>query len=298
MTTSTWGKRLTTAHTAEQPVHLTPVSVKKRPATWLSPAFILGGGIVLLLVMLALLGPHIAPYDMAQIAPADRLQAPSAAHFLGTDAFGRDLFSRILVGARLSLAVAALAVTVGAVPGITLGLLAGMYPGLPENVLTRVMDAWIAVPGILLAIVIAAAFDRSALVIAVALGVAGVPTYYRQARAEALGVRAALYIEAARSLGCQERHVLLRHVLPNVLPSLLVLVSLRAGGMLLAASALGFIGLGAPPPTPEWGALVAEGREHFRQAWWLISYPGLAIALTVFGFNLLGDGLRDMLRAA
>jgi ABC-type dipeptide/oligopeptide/nickel transport system permease subunit len=295
MTTSTW------MNAAAEPAVSANVRVLAPPASQptsrtLPVALIIGLAIVGVLILLAVLAPAIAPYDMARIAPADRLQAPSAAHWFGTDAFGRDLFSRVLVGARLSLTVALLAVIIGGVPGILLGLLAGMYPGLAENLLTRMMDAWMAVPSLLLAIVIAAAFGRTTLVIALALGVAGVPTYYRLTRAETLRVREALFVEAARSVGCRESHIMLYHTLPGVLPSLLVLISHRAGAMLLAASALGFIGLGAQPPAPEWGALITEGRDHFHQAWWLMSFPGVAITLTVLGFNLLGDGLRDMLR--
>ncbi len=267
-----------------------PASQRRYPT-----ALVAGAVIVLALALVAALAPQLAPYDMARISPADRLQPPSWEHLFGTDAFGRDLFSRVLYGARLSLAVAVLAVAIAALPGILLGVLAGMYTGFLESLLTRLMDAWIAVPSLLLAVVMAAALGRSTLVLALALGLVGISTYYRQARAETLLVRGALYVEAARALGCPELHTLRHHVLPNVLPSLLVLVSLRIGAMLLAVSALGFIGLGAPPPEPEWGALMAEGRDYLRQAWWLTFFPGLAIALTTFGLNLLGDGLRDAL---
>lgn len=254
-----------------------------------------GGVFVLALVVVALAAPHIVPYDIARISPADRLQAPSAAHLFGTDAFGRDLFSRVLYGTRFSLTVAALAVFVAAVPGIMLGVLAGMKPGLVEGILTRLMDAWMAVPSLLLAIVMAATLGRSVVVLGVALGLAGIPTYYRQSRAETLRVSGAQYVDAARSLGGREEHIILRHVLPNVMPSLLVLISLRVGGLLLAVGALGFIGLGVQQPDPEWGALMAEGRDYLRQAWWLTFFPGIAIAVTTFSLNLLGDGLRDFL---
>lgn len=267
---------------------------KLRTRRW-SASLVIGLIILGGLIAVALLAPYIAPYDMAKMAPADRLQGPSWLHLLGTDAFGRDLFSRILIGARISLTVAALAVGLAALPGVLLGILAGMHTGLLEGFLTRLMDAWIAVPSLLLAVVMAAALGRSSLVLAASLALAGLPTYYRQTRAETLLVRESLYVNAARALGGTDAHVIRQHVLPNVLPNLLVLVSLRLGAMLLAASALGFIGLGVQPPEPEWGTLMADGRDYLYQAWWLTFFPGLAIALAVFGLNLLGDGLRDRL---
>lgn len=256
---------------------------------------VIGLLIVAVILLIAALAPRIAPYDMAAMSMQERLQPPSLAHPFGTDLYGRDLFSRVLYGARLSVAVALLAVLISALPGIAAGIIAGMYPGLAESAVSRLVDAWIAVPGLLLAIVMVASLGRSALVIALALGLAGIPTYYRQARAETLRVRDAQYIEAVRAAGASERYLLRHHVLPNVLPLLLVLMSLRAGGMLLAVSALSFIGLGAQPPQPEWGALLAEGRDYLEPAWWLTFFPGCAIALTVFGLNLIGDSLRDVL---
>ncbi|MBN2471032.1 MAG: ABC transporter permease [Anaerolineae bacterium] len=261
----------------------------------LPSSLVIGGVIVLAVLLAALLAPHLTPYDMAKMNPADRLQSPSLVHPFGTDPMGRDLFSRVIFGARLSLTVAGLAVTIAGVPGILLGILAGMYPGWLENILSRVMDAWIAVPSLLLAIVMAATLGRSTLVIALALGLAGISTYYRQARAETLRARGMGYVEAARALGVRERCVIAHHILPNVLPPLLVLLAFRTGGMLMAVSALGFIGLGAPPPDPEWGTLIADGRNYIAQAWWLTAFPGAAITITVFGLNMLGDGLRDLL---
>lgn len=254
-----------------------------------------GGGIVLLLFVLAVFAPQIAPYDMAKMVPTDRLQAPSLQHPFGTDLYGRDLFSRVVFGSRLSLSVAVIAVGLAALPGTLFGVLAGVRDGFLSDVCTLLMDAWLAFPGVLLALVMSVAFGRSTLVLAIALGIAGVPAYFRIARAETMRVRGALYVHAARSLGCAETWVLVRHVLPNMLPTLLVFVSLRLGRMLLAVSALSFIGLGAQPPDPEWGTLLAEGRDYMQQAPWLTIFPGLLIAVTVFGFNSLGDGLRDLL---
>lgn len=273
-----------------------PAQRKPKIATSVqSPGLKIGIVIAASVLLLAILAPHIVPYDIAKIAPRERLEAPSLAHPFGTDLYGRDLFSRVLYGTRLSVGAAVATVLFAAVPGIALGILAGLYPGIVADIISRITDAWMAVPGLLLAIAMVASFGRSPLVLAFALGIAGIPTYYRQARIETMRVRGELFVEAARTLGAKENQVLLYHVLPHVLPLLLVLIFLRTGGMLLAFSALSFIGLGAQPPAPEWGALLAEGRDYVEQAWWLTFFPGCAIAITVFGFNLIGDAFRDVL---
>lgn len=261
----------------------------------LSPALLVGIVVVSMIAIFAIFAEALAPYDIAQMNPAERLQGPSANHLFGTDLFGRDLFSRVIMGSRLSLSVALFAVAIGALPGILLGMLAGMYNGLFASICSYLMDAWMAVPGLLLAIALAAAFGRSTSVLAIALGLASIPVYYRQTRAETLRTSSCLYIEAAHSIGCKERHILMRHVLPNIAPTVIVLVTLRIGGMLMAVSAFSFVGLGAQPPTPEWGALLADGREYMQNAWWLTFFPGCALAITIFGLNMLGDGLRDLL---
>lgn len=259
------------------------------------PSLLIGLTIVVVIMVIALFAPHLAPYDFAKMMPSHRLQAPSLAHPFGTDNLGRDLFSRVLIGGRTSLFIALVTVTVAAVPGILVGLLAGMYPGRIERLASRIADAWIALPGLLLAIAMSAAFGRSMLVLALAFGLAGIPAYYRQTRAETLRIRSELYVGAARALGAPEGQILRRHIIPNVLPPLVVLLSLRVGGMLVAVSSLSFIGLGAQPPDPEWGTLLADGRDYLERAGWLSLFPGLAIAVTVFGLNLVGDGLRDWL---
>lgn len=243
----------------------------------------------------ALFAPKIMPYDPNMMSISERLQAPSAAHWLGTDAYGRDLFSRIVVGARDSLSVAVGAVLISLIPGVLIGMIAGLKRGWLEHITTQIMDAWLALPGLLLALVMAAAFGRSLHVLMFALGLASIPAFYRICRAETMRVANEEYVAASVACGAALPHLLMRHILPGVAPSLIVIATLRVGQMLLATSALGFIGLGAPPPTPEWGALLAEAREYMHMAWWLMWYPGLAIALTVFGFNLLGDRLRDWL---
>lgn len=269
--------------------------VPQSPRKKISRTFVVGLVIVLFMLILALFAPVIIPYDVAAMSPADRLQAPSLSHPFGTDYFGRDLFSRVIFGARLSLSVTINAVLIGAVPGIIFGIWAGTQRGWFEHITTQVMDAWLALPAILVALVMAAVFGRSLVVLTFAVGLAGIPAYYRIARAEAMRISHETYIEAALSLGATRLHLFVRHVLPNIFPAMLVMMTLRTGRLLLAVSALSFIGLGAPPPAPEWGALLADSKDYMHMAWWLMWFPGLFIAVTVYGFNMLGDGLRDML---
>jgi ABC-type dipeptide/oligopeptide/nickel transport system permease subunit len=191
--------------------------------------------------------------------------------------------------------MSALAALLAALPGTGLGLLAGYRQGWLEQILSRLIDAWLALPGMLLAIVLVARMGPSLTATAVALGLVGIPSYYRLVRNGTLSVRHALYVEAARSIGASEVRILLRHILPNLASPLIVLTTLRLGMVLLAGGSLSFIGLGAQPPQPEWGALLATGRDYMGTAWWLALFPGLAITATVMGFNLLGDGLRDVL---
>lgn len=259
---------------------------------------VVGGTLVGLLLLAAVLAPVIAPFDPDAIAPADRLLPPSLVHPFGTDALGRDLFSRVLYGARTALQLAVPSVLLGALPGIGLGLLAGYYSGLLDQLLSRVMDAWLAFPGLLLAVVMVAVLGPSLPTTILALGIVGIPSYYRLTRNGTLSARHLPYVEAARALGLRDGRVLLRHILPNLASPLVVLVTMRLGTIILAGGALSFIGLGVQPPTPEWGALLAAGRDSMDRAWWLALFPGLAITGSVMGFNLLGDGLRDFLSPA
>jgi ABC-type dipeptide/oligopeptide/nickel transport system permease subunit len=256
---------------------------------------LLGAGIVALLILTALLAPALTPYPPDQMAPAVRLQPPSPEHPFGTDLFGRDLFSRVVYGSRIALQMSLLSVLLAAVPGIWLGLVAGYHRGWGEQILSRAMEAWIAFPGMLLAIVLVALLGPSLETTVIALGVVGLPSFYRLARSGAVAARHALYVEAAQAVGVGSTRILLRHILPNMASPLIVLVTLRMGTLLLAAGGLSFIGLGAQPPLPEWGALLAAGRDYLDSAWWLSLFPGLAFTLSVTGFNLLGDGLRDLL---
>lgn len=261
----------------------------------LRPHLLVGGGLVGLMVLAALLAPVLAPSPPDLVRPALRLQPPGPAHPFGTDPFGRDLFSRVLYGARIALQMSTLGALLAALPGTGLGLLAGYHRGWLEQVLSRVMDAWLAFPGLLLAIVLVARLGPSLTATVVALGIVGIPSYYRLVRNGTLSACHALYVEAARSIGASDARILLRHILPNLASSIIVLTTLRLGTVLLAAGGLSFIGLGAQPPQPEWGALLAVGRDYMDTAWWLAVFPGLAITAGVMGFNLLGDGLCDAL---
>jgi ABC-type dipeptide/oligopeptide/nickel transport system permease subunit len=260
-----------------------------------TPSLWFGGVTVVLLLLVAFLAPWLAPYPPEQVLSGGRLEPPGLLHPFGTDSLGRDLLSRVLFGARIALETAALGAGISAGLGISLGLLAGFYRDWVDQLLSRVIEIWLAMPGLLFAIVIVARLGPSLRNAAIALGIIGVPSFFRLARSGALSARESAYVAAARSLGAADTRIITRHILPNLAPSLVVLATMRLGVMVLASGGLSFIGLGAQPPEPEWGALLADGRSYMGVAPWLAIYPGLCITLTVVGLNLFGDGLRDML---
>jgi peptide/nickel transport system permease protein len=258
----------------------------QNPAAWC-------GAILLVAIFgLSLAAPSLAPYDPIATAPVDQLQPPSLNHLLGTDLFGRDVWSRVLWGGRLSLGAGTVAVALAVLPGGLVGLLAGYAGGRLDSVLMRVIDVLLAFPSLLLALTIVALLGPGLVSVALAVGLAGIPRFARLVRASALGVRSEPYIEAARVTGCRPARILLTHVAPNVREVVIPLVSLEFGYVLLNISALSFLGLGAQPPTPEWGAMLAEGRALLRHAPWVPTAPGVAITLSVLAFNLLGDALN------
>jgi peptide/nickel transport system permease protein len=277
------------------------LAVRRRPSVRLlagqgfSPSLWIGGGIVLLLLLSALLAPLLAQYPPDLVVGEARLQPPSAAHPFGTDALGRDVFSRVVYGARIAVWMAVVGVGIAAAAGVTLGLLAGYYSGWADQVLSRVMEVWMAFPSLLLAIIIVARLGPSLRNAVVVLGIVGAPSFYRLTRGCTISARQYTYVEAARAVGASDGRILVRHILPNIAPSLLVLATMRLGMLVLAGGGLSFIGLGAQPPQPEWGALLAAGRDYVDTAPWLAIFPGLCITLVVAGFNLFGDGLRDAL---
>lgn len=256
---------------------------------------LMGLAIVTILTVLALAAPWIAPADPLRGSLDVSLHAPSRTFWFGTDVQGRDVLSRVLFGARLSLAVGLVSQTVAGVLGVALGLAAGYYGRWVDACIMRLADVTLAFPSLLLLIAIAAAVNPSLPVVFVVIGLVGWAGVARVVRGEVLGLRTRDFVQAARALGASDVRILLRHLLPGVLAPVIVIATLGIGGAIMAEAALSFVGLGARPPTPSWGAMVADGRDLLRVAPWVSLVPGLAIGLTVLGVNLLGDGLRDAL---
>lgn len=258
------------------------------------PIGVLGIIIILLVVLTAIFAAQIAPY-----APTSqkfrRLQPPSATNWLGTDDLGRDVFSRIVYGSRISLQVGIIAVTLALSIGVTLGVLSGYIGGAFDNTVMRVVDLMFAFPGLVLAIVIAGLLGPSITNAMIAIGIIYAPTYARVARSSVLTVNNELYLEAARLTGGGHLHIIRKHILPNILAPLVILTTLSMSTAILTEAALSFLGLGTQPPDPSWGKMLSEGRRFMEIAWWTTVFPGVAIVIAVLGFNLLGDGLRDAL---
>jgi peptide/nickel transport system permease protein len=263
-----------------------------------SPLITAGGAVALLIVLAALLAPLLAPFpgDAGSATnPVAALQAPSLHHLFGTDQVGRDVFSRVLYGARVSPLVAVFVLVIASVVGIPLGIVAGYFGGVADEIIMRITDIFLAFPSLLLSLAFAAVLPPSLTSLTIAIAITWWPWYTRLIRGQAASVAGRPYVESCRALGIPTWRILLRHVLPNSVTPLIVQVSLDFGGVILTASALSFLGLGAQDPTPDWGLMVAEGENYFTTQWWLVTYPGLAIMLTALAFNLLGDGLRDVL---
>jgi ABC-type dipeptide/oligopeptide/nickel transport system permease subunit len=252
-----------------------------------------GLAVVAALALVALAAPWLAPGDPYRGDLTRGLQPPSAAYLLGTDAQGRDVLSRVLFGARLSLAVGLGSQAIALAAGLALGLVAGYYGRWIDGLVMRVADVTLAFPSLLLLIAVAAAVKPSLPVICVVIGLVGWAGMARLVRGQVLVVRALEYVQAGRALGISDARLVTRHVLPNVLAPVIVAATLGIGGAIMAEAALSFVGLGAQPPTPSWGAMVAEGRDLLRVAPWVSLFPGVAIGVAVLGLNLVGDGLRD-----
>lgn len=260
-------------------------------------AALLGASLILLLILAAVFAPVLSPFpgDVADFHTANRLRPPDAVHWLGTDRMGSDLVSRILFGARITIAIALIAVGSAVVIGVPIGLVAGYYAGWPSNLLMRVSDIFLAVPQIVLAIAIAQTLGPSIENVILALSITYWPFWARLVYAETRSVKNEVFVESAIALGASSWRVMVMHILPNIASAIIVRTSIGMGATILTAAALGFLGLGAPPPAPEWGRMIAESREFLPEAWWYATAPGIAIFLVVMGFNLLGDGLRDIL---
>lgn len=253
--------------------------------------------IIAVLLLVALLAPWLAthPADVSEFHPAERLKSPSAAHFFGTDRMGGDVFSRLVFGARITITIALIAVGTAVLIGVPIGLMAGYYRNWISELLMRISDIFLSVPQIVLAIAIAQTLGPSIENVIIALSLTYWPFWARLVYAETRSALNETFIEAAIALGASPWRVMLLHVLPNISSSIIVRTTIGMGGTILTAAALGFLGLGPPPPTPEWGRTIAESREFLPDAWWYATAPGLAIFFVVMGFNLLGDGLRDIL---
>lgn len=260
-----------------------------------SPLSIVGTVLVGLILGVAVLAPWIAIYDPLVQDFTVRLQPPSRAHWFGTDQFGRDIFSRVVFGSRIALQIILIVSVISGGVGALVGWIAGYFGGPVEEVLMRLTDMFLAFPSLVLAMAFAAALGPSLPNMILAISLVTWTPYARLARGETLRTKAQDFVEAARAIGASDVRIIFRHVLPMTLSVLIVQLTLRMGTIVLTAAGLGFLGLGAQPPTPEWGAMVSDGRNYIVDQWWMSTLPGSAIAVGVLGFNLLGDGIRDML---
>lgn len=253
----------------------------------------IGSIILLVLIAASLAAPLLTSKDPNAIDPTATLQPPSREHPMGTDHIGRDVFARFLYGGQLSLRVGLIAITIGATIGVTIGLFAGYYGGWLDAGSSWLTDVLLSFPDILLALAIIAVLGPGITNAMLAIGIAFIPSFMRLTRGNVLAIREMGYVEAARAIGVADWQILLRHILPNTLRTLLVLLTVGIGSAILAGAALSFLGLGAQPPTPEWGAMLNAGQKFIRQAWWLTVFPGLGIFLTVLAINLIGDAISD-----
>ena len=257
----------------------------------------LGLTILVMLALTAIFADVIADYDTKVIAQdiPNRLQGPSMEHWCGTDEFGRDIFARLVHGSRVSLVVGLISVSISLFIGGALGAIAGYYGGRVDNVIMRIMDIFLAVPSILLAMTIVAALGTSLVNVMLAIGVSGVPGYARIVRASVMSIKDQEFVEASRAIGAKSPTTIFREILPNCLAPIIVQATLSVAGAILSTASLSFIGLGVQPPSPEWGTMLSGGRNYLRDALHLTLFPGLAIVITILALNLLGDGLRDAL---
>lgn len=255
----------------------------------------IGLAIIIVLIFTAIFAPWLAPYDPFKVKTPNRLKPPSREHLLGTDDMGRDVFSRILHGSRISIMVGVVVVTISLSIGVPLGAISGYFGGKMDSSLMRITDIFLGLPSLILALAIAAALGRGIMNTMIAISITWWPWYARLVRGQTLSIREMGYIEAARAAGGSNFHIILKHVLPNCISPIIVTASMDLGYTILAAAGLGFIGLGAQPPSPEWGLMVSIGRTYMMNYPWVATFPGLAILITVLGFNLVGDGLRDLL---
>lgn len=251
--------------------------------------------ILIVLILTAILAPVLAPEGYDQQTLSESLIAPCKEHPMGTDNLGRDILDRVIWGARYSLSVGVVSVSIAVVVGAVLGVIAGFYGGVTESVIMRVLDVFMGIPPILLALSVAAALGGGLMNLMIAVSISSVPSFARIVRASVMSIKDQEFVEAARCTGCGSFRIMFKYVFPNCLSPLIVQGTLGVASAILAASTMSFIGLGLQPPIPEWGAMLSVGRQFLRQAWWTCTFPGVMIALTVFALNVFGDGLRDAL---
>jgi peptide/nickel transport system permease protein len=255
---------------------------------------VIGLVVIVACIAVAVFAPSIAPHDPTDPIARSR-QGPAPEHFLGTDLLGRDVLSRVVFGSRISLLVGLISVAIGLSTGTILGLPAGYFGGRADSIIMRFVDAMLAFPGMLLALVVIAALGTGLTNVMIAVGVSSIPLYARLVRGSSLSVREQDFVMAARTIGSSSFRIMTRHILPNLVGPVIVLSTLQVGQAILVGAALSYLGMGAQPPTPEWGLMTAEGRAYMAQAWWISTFPGVAIFIVVIGINLVGDGLRAAL---
>ena len=260
-----------------------------------NPTGLVGASILVLLIVVAFFSSFIAPYDPIETNFAIRLSPPSLHHPFGTDDLGRDILSRLMAGSRISLRAGVIAVLIASSAGTILGLVSGFYRGFVDAMIMRFVDVALAMPGILLSMVVIFTLGPSLNNVMVAVGLASAPFYARVARGSVLSARENQYVDAARVLGARDSTIMFRHILPNIIGPILVIATLGLGSSILSIAGLSFLGLGAQPPTPEWGAIVSDGRARLATAWWISTFGGVVIMFAVLAINLLGDALRDVL---
>jgi peptide/nickel transport system permease protein len=263
-----------------------------------NPLLVVGALMSALIVLIALLAPLLAPFPAdagSATHPFLVLHPPSAQHWFGTDNVGRDVYSRVLYGARISPLIAVIVLAISCAVGIPLGVAAGYFGGWLDETIMRVTDIFLAFPPLLLALALAAVLPASITTVIIVIALTWWPWYTRLIRGQAASVAGRPYIDSCRALGISRWRIIFRHILPNSITPLIVQVSLDVGGVILTVSALSFLGLGAQDPTPDWGLMVAEGQDYFLTSWWVVTFPGIAILGTAFAFTLLGDGLRDLM---
>lgn len=263
-----------------------------------NPLSVIGLGALLIIFVIAIIAPYVVPFpeDAAgNLRALERLQPPGAPYYFGTDHVGRDIFSRVLMGTALALKVGAVIIFLAAAIGVTVGAVAGFFGGWVDDLLMRITDIFLTVPALMLAIAVTAALGKGITNVMIGISLVWWPGFARLTRSLVLTIREEAYVDAARSIGAGPIRILFRHVMPNTLSPIVVKMSTDYGFAVLTAAALGFIGLGAQPPTPEWGAMINDGRNYFPEKWWVATFPGMAIFIMVFSWNLLGDGIRDLL---